>query len=197
MFIYLRRTKHDLTSKAITCPSIESQPFFGRSIRTLVSRLINPMVSVGISSFSLAVNLSCFAATFHCFPWKHVGLPAGYRWSMLLSSLTDQRVNWSFSIIELRLHEMFHHSEILFNLVGRPLGWSDFITVPVGYGRLGSPCSQLRGAQTAFEAEILWAYRIRSSELTGVCLALLIDSSFCLAWYTAVDWNGRNQNCEA
>ena len=42
-------------------------------------------------------------------------------------------------------------------------------------------CCQLRGAQTALEAEMRWAYFIRSSELTGESLARPIDSSFWLA----------------
>ena len=61
------------------------------------------------------------------------------------------------------------------------------ISISVGYGRLGSPCSHVRGAQTAFDAEIRWAYLMSSSEGTGFSFALSIESSFCLAWKIAVD----------
>jgi hypothetical protein len=75
---------------------------------------------VGISSFSfLAVNLSCFfAATFHCFPWKHVGLPAGSQCDhagVKFNRPTRQLVLICLSAIELRLDEMFH-----FNLERNP-----------------------------------------------------------------------------
>jgi hypothetical protein len=64
---------------------------------------------------------------------------------------------------------------------------------PVGYGRRGSPCCQVKGAQTALDALILWANLIKSSEGTGRLLALAMDWSFCLAWYIAVAWKQKPQ----
>lgn len=50
-----------------------------------------------------------------------------------------------------------------------------YCTLPVGYGLRKSPCCQLRGAQTALEADILCANLIKSSEFTGLLLARAID----------------------
>jgi hypothetical protein len=58
--------------------------------------------------------------------------------------------------------------------------------LPVGYGLRKSPCCQFKGAQTALEADILWANFINSSEFTGLLFARVIDCNFCLAWKIAV-----------
>lgn len=55
------------------------------------------------------------------------------------------------------------------------------LNLPVGYGLRASPGCHVSGAHTAFEALILWAYFMRSSEDTGCLLALLIDCNFCFA----------------
>jgi hypothetical protein len=62
------------------------------------------------------------------------------------------------------------------------------ILLPVGYGLRGSPCCQVSGAQTALDADILWANLINSSEFTGLLLAREMDCNFCLAWKIAVAW---------
>lgn len=64
-------------------------------------------------------------------------------------------------------------------------------TLPVGYGRLGSPGCQFSGAQIASDELIRCAYLISSSEDTGLLLAFSMESNFCLAWKFAVAYENK------